>query len=101
VSFPNLILTPEGVLHSKNTGVPDNGINKFDAGVDLDKLDNLLAGGAAAVDTWLVVRVWGLGPSVTNANYIGRTGNEIRVNFTQLGTDQALVELEIVHSLVR
>jgi hypothetical protein len=99
VGFPNLVLTPDGVLHATGTGVPTNGVNEFDAGVNLALYDKLI--GAARVDTWLVLRVWALGTSVIGASYVGRTGNKIRVSFQQTGVDSAFIELSMIHSVVR
>jgi hypothetical protein len=99
MSFPDLTPTPTGVLHGSGTGVPVNGVNEFDAGIDLAKYDKEL--GVALVNDWLVVRVWALGTSVILATFAGRTGSKIRVNFSQTGVDPCFVETELIHSSIR
>jgi hypothetical protein len=98
MSFPDLVQTPRGVLHSQNSGVPVNGVNEFDTGLDLVGPTGLQE---VNLDDWLVIRVWALGTAVTNATYAGRNGNKIRVNFVQTGVDPCFVEFEVTHSGVR
>ena len=95
MGFPALTPTPQGVLHASGTGVPVNGVNAFDIGIDLTELQDV------DLDDWIVIRVWSLGPSVNNASYVGRMGNIIFVNFQQTGADQCFVEAEVTHSGVR
>lgn len=96
MSFPNLTPTPNGVLHAQGVGVPSNGVNEFDSGIDLERY-----GAGLPIDDWLVVRVTSLGASVAGATFIGRVGNKLRVNFQQSGGDQAFVEAGFTHSGVR
>jgi len=91
VSFPNLQLKPGGVLHSVATGVPVDGDNTFELGFDLENIN----------DEWLRIDVFALGSQVTGATYVSRSGTQVTMNFTQLGTDQARVEAKIIHSSVR
>jgi len=99
MSFPDLTPTPNGVLHGSGTGVPVNGVNEFDIGIDLEKYDKEI--GVAKVEDWLTVRVWALGTSVINANYVGRSGSKIKVNFQQTGIDPCFVESDLAHSIIR
>jgi hypothetical protein len=73
-------------------------VNTFDIGIDLLALENAAD---PNLDDWITIRVWALGPSVLNANYVGRLGNLVSVSFQQLGADQCFVEAEFTHSLVR
>jgi hypothetical protein len=88
-------------MHASGTGVPVNGVNEFDCGIDLVKFAKLIPNGEFIVDTWLTIRVWALGTSVPLATYAGRSGNKIRVNFTQVGVDPCFVETDLNHSLTR
>jgi hypothetical protein len=96
MSFPDLIPVPTGVMHAAIAGVPSNGVNEFDSGIDLERFDKSIN-----VDDWLVVRVWSLGASVTGATFVARVGNKLRINFQQSGMGQALVEASFTHSVVR
>jgi hypothetical protein len=98
MSFPNLTPTPSGVLHASATGVPVNGVNVFDIGINIEPPTGLTD---KDLDDWITIRVWALGASVTAASYIGRAGNLISVAFTQSGADQCFVEAEVTHSAVR
>lgn len=102
MSFPNLTPTPNSsgrrVLHASATGVPINGVNTFDIGIDLLALENAAD---PNLDDWITIRVWALGTSVLGASYAGRLGNLVFVNFQQTGVDPCFVEAEVTHSLVR
>ena len=97
MNFPALVRREGGVLHSFATGVPDNGVNEFDSGLDLERLTKLLPN----LDDWIRVRVYALGLNVTGASFVARVGNNLRVNFQQAGADQCYVTCEVVHSTVR
>jgi len=100
MSFPDLVLKPGGVLHSEVQGVPVNGDNEFDAGIDLVRLDEQL-GGEDAVNEWLRIEIFSKGAEVTGATYVSRTGNKLKVNFAQGAADEALVVATVTHSGVR
>lgn len=100
MSFPDLVLKPGGVLHSEAQGVPVNGDNEFDAGIDLVRLDEQL-GGEDAVNEWLRIEIFSKGDSVEGGTFVSRTGNKLTVNFTQTGMDEALVIATVTHSGVR
>jgi hypothetical protein len=97
--FPNLTPTPNGVLHGSGSGVPENGVNEFNCGIDLERFDKEL--GVAKVDDWLTIRVWALGTSVVSANYVSRSGSKIKVSFQQTGVDPCFVEADLAHSVIR
>jgi hypothetical protein len=99
MSFPDLTLKEGGALHSQGQGVPVDGDNEFDAGIDLERYDNELS--IDVVNEWLRLEVFGLGDSVEGATFVSRNGSKITLNFTQSGADEALVLATLKHSSVR
>jgi len=90
MSFPNLVLRPRATQHSIATGVPSNGLNVFNIGmnprqVNPDRLD---------------LYVYALGPSVSGASIVAYnplTG-DIMVDFAQGGSDPCKVEAVSDHT---
>lgn len=93
MAFPNLILTPGGVLHSEKSGTPINGDNTFELGILPENIN----------EEYLDIEVTPLGPSVTSASYVSLSPDKknITINFTQAGANQAKVTAKQTHSLVR
>lgn len=93
MSFPNLVATTGGKLHSKATGTPVNGVNTF----------NLALPVADVEEDWLKITVIANGDSVTGATYTNLSVDktQISINFAQTGADTATVEAELVHTAVR
>jgi hypothetical protein len=99
MSFPDLQLKPsqkgnDAVLHSEATGVPDNGDNTFQIGIDPKK---------TPIDPDKVEITIYLNGSVTGATLVGavdaETGN-VTVNFVQGGADACRVACVMHHTVV-
>ena len=88
--FPNLQLDPLAEYHAAAEGVPDNGNNTIGLPFRKEIID----------PDRLVIDVFSLGSSVTNAELISvdPDNQEMVVNFTQSGNDEARVEAVIRHS---
>lgn len=90
MAFPDLQLETSAVLHAVAEGVPDNGNNTIGLPfrpeiIDPDKL---------------VVNVYSLGASVSNAQIISvdPINAEMVISFDQIGVDQARVEAVLRHT---
>jgi len=90
MAFPDLVLDPEAQYHAAARGVPDNGNNTIGLPFRKEIID----------PDRLVVDVFSKGSSVTNAELISvdPDNQEMVVNFTQSGNDEALVEAKIRYS---
>jgi len=88
--FPDLELDPTAEYHASAEGVPDNGNNTIALPFRREIID----------PDRLVIDVFSLGSSVTNAELISvdPEAQEMVVNFTQSGVDRARVEAVIRHS---
>lgn len=95
MSFPNLVLIDDGELHSRAIGVPSNGNNEFEHGIDPRDL--------RGNEDWLEFYVYPRGSTITAAAYVSLSADltKVTVNFNQAGVDEALVEAKLVHSSVR
>lgn len=91
--FPNLTLATGRTNHSEGTGAPDNGINEFLHGWDLQafQID------ADFIDLEYIIPP---GSSVTGASFVGLSGDSasLRINFTQGGADAITVVAKHVYS---
>lgn len=92
MSFPDLVLKTNSRYNSSAQGTPDNGNNEFAHGIDAVKIQNH--------PERLIIEVTPLGPSIEGATYVSLSADYtmITVNFTQYGSDQALVEARLLHS---
>jgi hypothetical protein len=98
MSFPNL--TPrtsqrgnDAVLHTEATGVPDDGDNVFNTGIDPQK---------TPIDPDKVDITVYLGGSVSAATLVGAVDpstGDVTVNFAQAGVDAIRVTCEMHHTL--
>jgi len=98
MSFPDLTLRTGGALWSVATGTPVNGNNTIDMG-----LPDYITQTTEFDPNWVFITVESLGPSIGGVTFVGYSLDHRKVilNFNQTGTDQATVELRLVHSLVR
>lgn len=94
MSFPNLELIEDARYHSRGQGVPENGDNEFDIGIDPIKI--------IGHEDQLEFHVYpqGAPPSVTGVSFVELSDDRTKVtlNFTQTGEDEVIVEAVFIHS---
>jgi hypothetical protein len=91
--IPNLTRIPGGVLHSYGVGVPVNGNNTFQLGIEDYLVD----------PTWLRFFVIARGPSVQSAGdatYDANTG-AVTIPIVQLGADEVRIDAWVEYSAGR
>jgi len=97
MSFPDLVLRPGGALWSSAQGTPVNGSNTFNMGLPEHITDQEFD------PNWVFITVEALGPSVTGVSFVSFSpdNTQVTLDFIQSGTDQVIVELRLIHSVVR
>lgn len=95
MSFPNLELIEDAKYHSRGQGVPVNGDNEFEIGIDPAKI----IGHEDQLE--FHVRPLGTPPSVIFVSptaVLSEDRRKVTLNFTQTGDDEAIVEAIFIHS---
>ena len=95
MSFPNLELIADGRYHARGQGVPVNGDNEFEIGIDPAKI--------TGHEDQLEFHVYPLGapPSVIAVSpnaVLSDDRTKVTLNFTQTGADEVIVEAIFIHS---